>query len=75
MHRAGRRCKEHALVDESPLPVRLLELDINVLEPSLFSVISAFCTPRDNATDELRVEALDPAHAKTAKFFRDSAVA
>jgi len=55
--------------------VRLLELDINVLEPSLFSVISAFCTPRDNATDELRVEALDPAHAKTAKFFRDSAVA
>jgi hypothetical protein len=51
------------------------ELDSTGLELSLFPVIFAFCTPRDIATDERRVEALAPTHAKTAKFFRASAVA
>jgi hypothetical protein len=51
------------------------ELDGAGLELSLFPVIFAFCALRDIATDERRVEALALTHAKTAEFFRASAVA
>jgi hypothetical protein len=51
------------------------ELDSTGLELSLFPVIFAFCTPRDIVPAELRVEALAPTHAKTAKLSRASAVA
>jgi hypothetical protein len=62
-------------IDESLPPVLSRDLDSTGPELSLFSVISVFCTPRDIVTDELRGEALVPAHAKTVKFLRASAVA
>ena len=42
-------------VSESLLPALPLELDINGLKLSLFSVISTFGTPQDITTDELRI--------------------
>ncbi len=58
-----------ARIGESLLPVLPLELDIDGLELSLFSVISTFGTPQDITTDELRIEAFYPADAKTEAFF------
>jgi len=54
---------------ESLLPVLPLELNIDGLELSLFSVMSTFGTPQDVTTDELRIEAFYPTDAKTADFF------
>lgn len=56
----------------SLLPVLPLELNIDGLELSLFSVISTFGTPQDITTDELRIEAFYPADEKTAVFFRST---
>lgn len=60
-------------VSESLLPVLPLELTINGLELSLFSVISTFGTPQDITTDELRIEAFYPTDAQTEQFFRSMA--
>lgn len=60
-------------VNESLLPVLPLELDINGLQLSLFSVISTFGTPQDVTTDELRIETFYPTDAKTAAFFSSMA--
>jgi transcriptional regulator with XRE-family HTH domain len=57
-------------IDESLLPVLPLELDVDGLELSLFSVISTFGTPQDITTDELRIEAFYPTDAKTEQFFK-----
>jgi transcriptional regulator with XRE-family HTH domain len=57
-------------VGERLLPVLPLELNINGLQLSLFSVISTFGTPQDITTDELRVEAFYPTDACTEEFFR-----
>jgi len=58
---------------DSLLPVLPLELNIDGLELSLFSVISTFGTPQDITTDELRIEAFYPTDNKTAEFFRSAA--
>tara|TARA_R110002049_G_scaffold97067_3_gene236916 strand:+ start:2199 stop:3041 length:843 start_codon:yes stop_codon:yes gene_type:complete len=58
---------------ESLLPVLPLELNINGLELSLFSVISTFGTPQDITTDELRIEAFYPTDAQTEQFFTSMA--
>jgi transcriptional regulator with XRE-family HTH domain len=55
---------------ESLLPVLPLELNINGLALSLFSVISTFGTPQDVTTDELRIEAFYPTNDETERFFR-----
>jgi transcriptional regulator with XRE-family HTH domain len=60
-------------VNESLLPVLPLELNINGLELSLFSVISTFGTPQDITTDELRIEAFYPTDSKTEQFFESMA--
>ena len=51
------------------LPVLPLELDIEGLELSLFTVMSTFGTPQDITTDELRIEAFYPADDNTRAFF------
>ncbi len=51
------------------LPILPLNLDIDGLELSLFSVISTFGTPQDITTDELRIEAFYPADDATEAFF------
>lgn len=56
----------------SLLPVLPLELNIDGLELSLFSVISTFGTPQDITTDELRIEAFYPTDEQTAEFFRSA---
>lgn len=55
---------------ESLLPVLPLELNVNGLELSLFSVISTIGTPQDITTDELRIEAFYPTDEKTDSFFK-----
>ncbi len=52
------------------LPVLPLELNINGLELSLFSIIATFGTPQDITTDELRIETFYATDAKTEQFFR-----
>ena len=54
---------------EPLLPVMPLELDINGLQLSLFTVMSTFGTPQDITTDELRIEAFYPADDATRNFF------
>ena len=54
---------------DSLLPVLPLELNIDGLELSLFSVISTFGTPQDITTDELRIEAFYPSNEATQTFF------
>lgn len=56
-------------VADSLLPVLPLELDIDGLQLSLFSVISTFGTPQDITTDELRIEAFYPTDEHTRQFF------
>jgi transcriptional regulator with XRE-family HTH domain len=58
---------------QSLLPVLPLELNIEGLKLSLFSVISTFGTPQDITTDELRIEAFYPADGATAAFFQGAA--
>jgi transcriptional regulator with XRE-family HTH domain len=60
-------------ITESLLPVLPLELNINGLQLSLFTVISTFGTPQDITTDELRIEAFYPTDTKTAEFFKSAA--
>lgn len=55
------------------MPVLPLELNINGLKLSLFSVIATFGTAQDITTDELRIETFYPNDEVTASFFRDSA--
>ena len=50
-----------------------LELDINGLQLSLFTVMSTFGTPQDVTTDELRIEAFYPANEETRAFFENAA--
>jgi transcriptional regulator with XRE-family HTH domain len=61
---------EGSFATENLLPVLPLELNINGLELSLFSVISTFGTPQDITTDELRIEAFYPTDQKTDEFFK-----
>jgi transcriptional regulator with XRE-family HTH domain len=51
------------------LPVLPLELDIDGLRLSLFSVMSTFGTPQDITADELRIEAFYPMDDTTRAFF------
>ena len=55
---------------DSLLPVLPLELNVDGLELSIFSVITTFGTPLDITADELRIEAFYPADAQTEAFFR-----
>lgn len=57
-------------VNDHLMPVLPLELNINGLALSLFSVISTFGTPQDITTDELRIEAFYPANHDTEHFFK-----
>ncbi|BFM17131.1 helix-turn-helix transcriptional regulator [Maricurvus nonylphenolicus] len=59
-----------ALQAEGLLPVLPLELNVNGLELSLFSVMSTFGTPMDITTDELRIESFYPADTATEAFFK-----
>ncbi|MEM8814683.1 MAG: helix-turn-helix transcriptional regulator [Pseudomonadota bacterium] len=54
------------------LPVLPLELDMNGLKLSMFSVISTFGTPQDITTDELRIEAFYPTDDATKRFFTEA---
>lgn len=54
----------------SLLPVLPLELNVNGIELSLFSIISTFGTPQDITTDELRIEMFYPTNIQTEQFFR-----
>lgn len=60
-------------LSDALLPVLPLEIDLNGIALSLFSVISTFGTPQDITTDELRVEAFYPTDEATEQFFRDVA--
>lgn len=60
---------DSAEVTASLTPVLPLEIDINGLKLSLFSVISTFGTPLDITTEELRIEAFYPANKVTEDFF------
>ena len=55
---------------EQLMPVLPLELDIDGLRLSIFSVITTFGTPQDITADELRIEAFYPADPETEQFFR-----
>lgn len=55
------------------LPVLPLELALDDLKLSLFTVMSTFGTPQDITTDELRVEAFYPADNATRDFFEQVA--
>ncbi len=57
-------------IHESLMPVLPLELRINGLELSLFTIITTLGTPQDVTADELRVEAFFPANPATEQFFR-----
>lgn len=54
---------------EQLLPILPLNLDIDGLQLSFFSVISTFGTPQDITTDEVRIEAFYPADDATQAFF------
>lgn len=55
---------------ESLMPILPLELNINGLELSVFTIITTIGTPQDVTADELRVEAFFPANPATEEFFR-----
>lgn len=57
------------------LPILPLNLDIDGLKLSLFSVITTFGTPQDITTDELRIEAFYPTDKVTEDFFQSMAAA
>jgi transcriptional regulator with XRE-family HTH domain len=54
------------------LPVIPLELEIDGVPLSMFTVLSTFGTPQDITTDELRIEAFYPADEATRGFFTDA---
>lgn len=54
-------------------PVLPVNLDINGLHLSLFTVISTFGTPQDVTTDELRVESFYAMDEQTSAFFAQMA--
>lgn len=64
--------ESRATFTDALLPVLPLELSINGLNLSLFSVMSTFGTPQDITTDELRIEAFYPNDEATAAFFARS---
>jgi len=56
---------------EAPLlPVLPLELELDGVHMSLFTVIATFGTPQDVTADELRIETFFPADEATEKLFR-----
>lgn len=55
------------------LPVLPLEVEMNGLKVSLFTVISTFGTAQDVTADELRIEQLFPADEATAQLFESMA--
>mgnify|MGYP003683004309 CR=1 FL=1 len=57
------------------LPILPLNMDIDGLKLSLFSIISTFGTPQDITTDELRIEAFYPTNETTEQFFQSMASA
>ncbi len=67
--RAAGELPETVAAPQPLLPVLPLELDIDGLLLSLFSVMSTFGTPQDITTDELRIEAFYPADEPTREFF------
>ncbi|WND01755.1 helix-turn-helix transcriptional regulator [Temperatibacter marinus] len=58
-----------SFINEDLMPVIPLEMDINGLKLSLFTVIATFGTAQDITTDELRIESFYPANAETEAFF------
>jgi transcriptional regulator with XRE-family HTH domain len=53
------------------MPVLPLEISVNGLNLSLFSVITTFGTPQDITTEELRIEAFYPSDKDTAALFQN----
>lgn len=53
------------------MPVLPLEIAVNGLNLSLFSVITTFGTPQDITTEELRIEAFYPSDKDTAAVFQN----
>jgi hypothetical protein len=70
--RAAGELPESPSIAEPLLPVMPLELEIDGLKLSLFTVMSTFGTPQDVTTDELRIEAFYPADESTRQFFYTS---
>ena len=66
---SGKRKDEILAMPGRLLPILPLNLDIDGLQLSLFSVISTFGTPQDITTDELRIEAFYPSDEATETFF------
>lgn len=64
-------CESVTLASDSTetLPVVPIELNIDGVELSLFSVISTLGTPQDITTDELRVESFYPNDEATERYF------
>jgi transcriptional regulator with XRE-family HTH domain len=67
--RAAGELPESPAIAEGLLPVMPLELEIDGLKLSLFTVMSTFGTPQDVTTDELRIEAFYPSDESTRQFF------
>lgn len=61
--------EEDGPVREGLLPILPLDVEVDGLRLSLFSVMSTIGTPQDVTTDELRVESFYPADANTEAFF------
>lgn len=70
--RSAGELPEANLTPEPLLPVMPLELNIDGLQLSLFTVMSTFGTPQDVTTDELRMEAFYPANDATRTFFEEA---
>jgi len=61
---------DSADIGRAPLmPVLPLEISVNGMNLSLFSVITTFGTPQDITTEELRIEAFYPNDLKTQQVF------
>lgn len=60
-----RDCQAHLM------PVLPLEISVNGLNLSLFSVITTFGTPQDITTEELRIEAFYPSDEATEQIFEN----
>ncbi len=76
IHIAGERYVDASIAPTTQgqlLPILPLNLDIDGLKLSLFSVISTFGTPQDVTTDELRIEAFYPTDESTEAFFKSMA--
>lgn len=59
-------------LDAPLVPVLPLEMELNGVRLSLFSVIATFGTPQDVTADELRIESFFPADEATEQLFRRS---